>query len=67
MIFSFICQHKQPDFVTMYFARDPTVICYFSQDQGSKIMVVRWPESTKNAVGLPNHSCAVVQWPTGNV
>ena len=34
--------------------------------QGLKLTVVRWPESTKSAVGPPNHSCAVVQWATGS-
>ena len=34
--------------------------------QGSKLTVVWWPKSTKNAVGPPNHSCAVVRCATGN-
>ena len=37
--------------------------------QGSKLTVVWWPKSTKNAVGPPkldHHSCAVVRCATGN-
>ena len=43
----------------------PTLVLYTISPTAANTGRVQWPKSTKNAVGPPSHSCAVVQLATG--